>query len=228
LVFRRILKTLYKILIVAVVLVLIGIGVRPLIFRSEETGPVNVEVVSEDGLLKLTMMLEKTRFTTSPREPVKINLTLTNIGDEEITLTFHYKTKFDFMILDYGQGAYAYRWSYDHIQGPSGWSADPSAYPTSITLEPAEMDTFVLRPGEKISQILTWNQLFDGSASAGGWYQTELAPKGKYRIEGFAGLGRWDDPWTPDNPLRFFEYVTSSGTLVSTVLETPGIDVALV
>jgi len=222
------LKALFKLLIIVVVIALIGIVIRPFIFKSEETGPVYAEAVSEDGLLELTVMVEKSRFTTSPREPVKINLTLTNIGDQEITMTFHYKTKFDFMILDYGQGAYAYRWSYDHIQGPSGWSANASAYPISITLEPPEIDTFVLRPGEKISQTLTWNQLFDGSASAGGWYQTELVPKGKYRLEGFAGLGRWDDPWSPDNPQRFFEYVTSNGTLISTVLKTPGIDVSLV
>jgi len=56
-------------------------------------------------------------------------------------------------------------------------------------------------------------------------YQT--APKGKYRVEGFAGFGRWGDPSSPENPQRFFEYVLPDGTLSSTVLQTSGIDIVL-
>ena len=216
-----------KIVVVAVaiiLIILIGVAIRPLIFRSEETGPVYIEAISEDGLLKLTMVLEKTKFTVSPREPVRINLTLTNIGEEEMTMTFHYKTKFDFMIWDYSQGAYAYRWSYDHLQGPIGWAANASEYPFPITLEPPGIDTIVLKPGEKISQTLTWNHYYMGGLELP---PVELALKGRYRVEGLVGSSRWDDPWSPDNPLRFFEYVTSDGTLVSTVLKTPGIDITL-
>jgi len=211
--------------------ILIGVAVRPLIFKSEETGPVNVEVVSEDGYLKLTIMLEKTRFTTSPREPVKILLNLTNIGDEEITLTFHYKSKFDLVIWDYSQAWYVYRWSFDHIEGPShwpsGWAADPSTYPINVTLEPPDVNIVTLRPAEGISQLFFWNQQHSGGGEVGwlGSAQVGLAPKGRYRIEGVAGFGR--SPGGPDNPLRFFEYTAPNGTLISTVLWTPGIDVTL-
>jgi len=222
-------KTPLKLTIVIAVTISVAVAAWLFVFRSEETGAVYVEVVSDNGVLKLTMMLDKTMFTTNPREPVRINLTLVNIGDQDITLTFHYNTKFDFMVWAYTQGWYGYRWSYDHIQGPVGWSANASAYPVNITLEPPEMSTFVLRPGEKISQTLTWDQLYDGSGGeAFSGSQTQLAPKGKYRVEGFAGFARWHDPWSPENPLRFFEYVSANGTLVSTVLKTPGIDISLV
>jgi len=148
-------KTPLKLILVFAVIVSVVVAAWLLVFRSEETGPVSIEAVSGDGVLKLTMTLEKTSFTTSPREPVRINLTLTNVGNQEITITFHYKTKFDFMIWAYTQGWYGYRWSYDHVQGPVGWSANASSYPISITLEPSEMGTLVLRPGEKTSQTLT-------------------------------------------------------------------------
>jgi len=217
-------KTSFKFIIAIAVIILAAATIRSFLPRSEETGSVYVEAVSDDGFLKLTMMLEKTKFTANPREPVEINLTLTNIGDEDITLTFHYKSKFDFMIFDYSQGAYACRWSYDHIEGPVGWAANASIYPINITLEPPEMDTIVLRPSEKIGQELIWNHLY----FHGGDYQTQIAPKGKYRVEGFAGFARFADPWSPENPLRFFEYVSPNGNLVSTVLQTPGIDISLV
>jgi len=218
-------KTSLKIVVVAALSILIGMVVWLLIFKSEETGPAYAEAVSEDGLLKLTMMLEKTKFTASPREPVKINLTLTNIGDEDITLTFHYKTRFDFMVWDYTQGAYAYRWSYDHIQGPVGWSANASSYPISITLEPPDVSTVTLSPGEETSQLFLWNQCYSGGGGEGWTPQVELAPKGRYRIEGIAGLGRWSR--VEDNPLRYFEYTGPNGILVSAVMQTPGIDIVL-
>jgi len=213
------------VVVVAVPLILSGLAVWFFVFRSGETGPVSVEAVSDDGFLRLTMRLEKTRFTTSPKEPVKINLTLTNIGDEEITLIFHYKSKFDFMIFDYSQGAYAYKWSYERIEGPPGWAADPSTYPINITLEPPEINTIILKPGEGISQTLIWDQFCKGGGG-GITPQVELAPKGKYRIEGFAGFGDWPGPYSK-NSQRFFEYALPDGTLVSAVLQTPGIDISL-
>lgn len=222
-------KTLFKVLILVIVVALVGIVVRPFIFRSEETGPVYAEAISDDGMLKLTMMLEETKFTVSPREPVRINFTLTNIGNEDITITFHYKTKFDFMVWSYSEGCYMCKWSYEHIEGPSGWSPNPSSYPINITLEKPEIDTIALKPGEKISQTLTWNQNFNGwqgFAGGEGYYQVQPAAKGKYRIDGFAGFARWPD--SPENPQRFFEYVLPDGTLVSAVLQTPGIDISLV
>jgi len=70
--------------------------------------------------------------------------------------------------------------------------------------------------------ILTWDQHFNGWQRGAGverYYQVEPASKGKYRIDGFAGLARCSD--SPENPQRFFEYVLPSGTLVSAVLKTP-------
>lgn len=223
-------KTVFKILIAVVIVVSIGIVVRPFIFGSQDGGPVYVEAVSGDGVLKLTMTLERTRFTISPREPVKILLNLTNIGDEEITLTFHYESKFDFMVFDYAQAKYAYRWSYENVQGPVPvWSADVTEYPKELHLEPPDVNIITLGPGEGIGESFSWNQNYDGCAYAGidsgGWLLVELAPKGRYRIEGIAGLGYW--PGLQDNPLRFFEYTSPNGTLISTVLWTPGIDVTL-
>lgn len=223
-------KTFFKIIIVVVLIVPIGIVARPFIFRSGETGPVYAEAISDDGMLKLTMMLEKTSFATSPREPVKILLNLTNIGDKEITLTFHYKSKFDFMVFDYAQAKYAYRWSYENVQGPVPvWSADVTEYPKELHLEPPDVNIITLKPGKGIGKSFSWNQNYDGCAYAGidsgGWLLVELAPKGRYRIEGIAGLGYW--PGLEDNPLRYFEYTAANGTLISTVLWTPGIDVTL-
>jgi len=222
------LKTSLKLIFVAAAIcVLIGIAVRPLIFKSEETGPVYAEAVSEDGLLKLTMVLEKTKFTTNPREPVKINLTLTNIGSQDITITFHYKTKFDFMIWDYSQAWYVYRWSFDHIEGPPNWAADPSTYPTNETLDPPDVNMVTLRPGEGITQLFFWNQQYSGGGEVSDDYpQVALAPKGRYRIEGAAGLSRF--PAGPDNPLRYLEYTASDGTLISTVIQAPGTDITLI
>jgi len=216
------------IVIIAIMLVVAGSIAGWLMLRREVEGPVSVETVSDDGFLKLVMTLKKTKFTTNPREPVEINLTLINIGNQEITLTFHYKTKFDFMVYGYDQGDYVYVWSFDHISGPIGWSADPSTYPIPITLEEPEINSVTLKPGEYVSQTLIWNHLHDNNALAGGWIQVEPAPKGRYRIEGFAGFSRPPSPWAPDNPLRYFEYTLPNGTLIRTVLKTPGIDITLV
>ena len=126
------------IVIIAIMLVVAGSIAGWLMLRREVEGPVSVETVSDDGFLKLVMTLKKTKFTTNPREPVEINLTLINIGNQEITLTFHYKTKFDFKVFDIDQGEDTYRWSYLHVEGPPGWCIDPSLWqgPGSLTLEP--------------------------------------------------------------------------------------------
>jgi len=230
-------KTIPKIIIVFIAIILVVVALWLFLFKSEETGPVYAEVVSEDGLLKLTTMLEKSRFTTSPREAVRINLTLMNIGDQEITLTFRYKTVFDFMIFSSSQGSYTYMWSWEHIQGAQNriytlsegaQKAWDDVYNYS-SLEPPEMNTVTLKPGEGISQLLTWNQNNDATGAAGlGWLFTETAPKGVYKIEGYAGHGNFGDVWTPENPLRFFEYALPDGRLVSTVLKTPTIEIKLV
>jgi len=218
-------KIIQKLIVVFAVIILVAVGAWLFVFKSEETGPATAEAVSEDGLLKLTVMLEKTRFTTDPREPVKINLTLTNIGNQELTLTFHYKSKFDFMIWDYTQAAYAYRWSYDHIQGPADWAANVSTYPIHISLEQPDISTVTLSPGEGISHSFLWNQYYSGGGGEGWTPQVELAPKGRYRIEGIAGFGRWSR--VADNPLRYFEYTLPDGVLISAVIQTPGIDIVL-
>jgi len=214
-----------KFIAVVLVFILVVTVAWLFIFRSEE-GPISVEAVSDDGVLKLTMTLEKTKFTTNPREPVKIILALKNIGDDEITITFHYKSKFDFTIWDYGPGTYAYRWSYDHIGGPVGWAANVSEYINYInmTLEQPEIDTVVLRPSEEINKTLVWDHR---------QYQYALflpsSTKGKYRVEGFAGFSPLTyGLWSSDYPLRFFEYISPNGTLVRTVLQTPSIDISLV
>ena len=205
-------KRIFKFIIVFAVFILVVTVIWFQIFRSEVSGPVSVEVVSDDGFLKLTMTLEKTKFTTSPREPVKINLTLTNIGDQEITLTFHYKSKFDFMVYDYGQGEYIYMWSWEHVYNGS-------------SIELPEINTVKLKPGEKISELLIWKQnyVYDTTHPRRG-----LVTKGTYRIEGSVGHGKINAPWFPENPLRFFEYTLPNGTLVRTVLKTPGIKINLV
>jgi len=230
-------KTPLKLIIVFAVIISVVATAWLFVFRSEETGPVSVEAVSEDGLLKLTMMLEKTKFTASPRESVKINLTLTNVGDQEITLTFRYETEFDFMIFSSSQGSYTYMWSWEHVQGAQNriytlsqgaQEAWDQIYNYS-SLEPPEMNTVTLRPGEGIGQLLIWNQNNDATGAAGGgWLFTETAPKGVYKIEGYAGHGNFGDVWTPENPLRFFEYTVPDGRLVSTILKTPAIEIKLV
>jgi len=224
------LKTLFKLLIVVVIVALVGIVVRPFIFKSEETGPVYVEAVSEDGLLKLTMMLEKTKFTTSPREPVRINLTLTNVGDQDITLTFHYRSKFDVKIFDVNQGEDTFRWSYEHIEGPPSWCVDVTRWEGEpLTLETPEISLVTLRPGDGISQLIIWDQHSAGEATQM-FPPTKPVPcaKGPYRVWGYAGFSSWFGYERLDNPLRYFQYEALNGTLVSVVLETPGVDVSLV
>jgi len=219
-----------KFAIVVIACLLAGITIQQIIFRSKIAGTAYVEIISEDGLLKLTMRLEKTEFTLNPREPVKILLNLTNIGDRDITLTFRYKSRFDFMVFDYAQAKYAYRWSYENVQGPiPAWSANITEYPGELHPEPPDVNTVTLGPGQGIGQLFFWEQKYDGCAYAGvdsgGWLLTQSAPKGRYRIEGIAGLGYW--PGLQDNPLRYFQYSLPNGTLISTVLWTPGIDVTL-
>jgi len=221
------------VVMIAIMLAVAGAFAGWFILKREVEGPVSVETVSDDGFLKLVMTLKKTKFTINPREPVEINLTLINIGNQEITLTFHYKTKFDFMVYSYTQGDYTYMYSWEHVQGaqnmlsPGNQEAWNSVYNYS-SLEPPEIEVITLKPRESISQLLVWNQNNDATGAAGhGWLFTEIAPKGKYRIEGYAGHGKFDDPWTPDNPLRYFEYTLPDGTLIRTVLKTPGIDITL-
>lgn len=223
-------KTLFKVLIVVIVVALVGIVARPFIFRSEEKGPVYAEVVSEDGLLKLTMMLEKTKFTTNPRESVKINLTLTNIGSQDMTLTFHYRSKFDVKIFDVNQGEDTFRWSYEHIQGPPDWCVDVTRWEgESLTLESPEITLVTLSPGDGISQLIIWDQHSAGEATQT-FPPTKPVPcaKGPYRIWGYAGFSLWSLYPTLDNPLRYLQYEALNGTLVSVVLETPGLDISLV
>lgn len=224
-------KRYFKFIIIFFILtIIITIIIWFQFFKSEVSGPISVEVVSEDGLLKLTMSLEKTVFPVNPREPVKITLTLTNIGDQEITLTFCYKSKFDVRVFDVNQGEDAYRWSYEHIQGPPTWCADPATWEgETLILEPPEMNTITLKPGESISEIIIWDQHSAGEAT-----QTfpptkpVPCPKGRYRIYGYAGFSNWFGYERIDNPLRYFEYTKPDGTLAKTVLETPGVDIRLV
>ena len=215
-----------------ILFVIIGLGIATLwvLLPSKTSGPVSVSKTSDDGMLKLTMTLEKTRFSTNPREPIRITLTLTNLWDNNITLTFHYKSKFDFMVYDYALGDFVYKWSYEKISGPAGWGPNVTSYPKAISLEPLEISIVTLKPGESITDTLIWDQYYDGNSVAGGWIQTQLATKGKYRIVGYAGLaniptiGAWG---ATDNPDRYFEYISKDGSLVRVVLETPGIDIVL-
>jgi len=219
-----------KIIVVVAVVILVGVAVWFFVFRPKETGPVSVEVASDDGLLKLTMTLEKTRFTTSSREPVRINLTLTNVGDEEITLTFNYRSKFDVKIFDVNQGEDTFRWSYEHIEGPQGWCANVTTWEGEpLTLEPMEITSVSLRPGNSISQIMIWDQHSAGEATQA-FPPKKPVPcaKGPYRIWGYAGLSNWSGYDWPQNPLRYFQYVAPDGTLKSVVLETPSIEILLV
>jgi hypothetical protein len=215
-----------KFLTVVVVLILVAVIIWYQVFRTEFSGPVSVETVSDDGMLKLTMTLEKTRFSTNPREPIRINLTLTNLWDNNITLTFHYKSKFDFMVYEYALGDFVYKWSYEKISGPAGWGPNVTSYPTAISLEPPEINTVTLRPGESITDTLIWDQYYDAWTSA---RPRALAIKGKYRIIGYAGFANVLLVWaqTTDNPDRYFEYISKDGSLVRVVLETPGIDIVL-
>jgi hypothetical protein len=223
-----------KFLKIAIVLIalLITAGVAFwFFFRAQETGPVSVEVTSEDGFLKLVMALEKTRFTKDPKEPVRINLTLINVGDQEITLTFRYKSKFDFKVFDVDQGEDTYRWSYIHVEGPLGWSVDPSSWQGEpLTLESSEISVVTLKPGESMSEIMFWDQYSVGEATQA-FPPNKPFPcaKGHYRIWGYAGLSSWSGYEHPDNPLRYFEYVSpTTNELKRVVLETPPIDIWLV
>jgi len=69
-------------------------------------------------------------------ETVQVNLTLTNLGAQPVTLTFPSSKIFDLKVVD-SSGKVVYKWSQD------------KAFLTVIT-------QIVLKPGESMSRILTW------------------------------------------------------------------------
>jgi len=98
-----------------------------------------------------------------------------------------------------------------------------------INFRASEINIITLKPGEKISEIMIWDQHSVGEATQT-FPPNKPVPyaKGRYRIWGYAGLSSWSGYEHPDNPLRYFEYTLPDGTLVRTVLETPPIDISLV
>jgi hypothetical protein len=86
---------------------------------------------AEGLLLKIDV-----KDTISIGEVVKVNLTLTNFGSKETTLTFPSSKVFDFEVLD-SSGKVVYRWSQDKF------------FLTVIT-------NLVLKPEESKSSTLTW------------------------------------------------------------------------
>jgi hypothetical protein len=198
-----------------------------LLSRSEE-GPLSTSVRTDDGVLELKVEIPKKKWSTSPREPVRIHLTLTNVGSDEVTLTFNYRSRFDFMIYSVEQGSYSYMWSYEFVQGTQNTNSAWTAIFNYSTLEAPEVNTVTLKPGDSIDQWLEWNQKNDATGPAGmGWLFTEMAPKGVYQVEGYAGHGNFGDSWTPENPLRYFDYTLPGGKLVHTVIKAPRLEIVL-
>jgi len=157
-------RAVVKVVVLAIVFFLIGFGLSYIMPREGGVeGGVSVEHIYHEQL-KFSMILEKVRFKVSPREPVKIICMLTNIGERNLTLTFHSKTKFDFFI---SAGASIYRnkviWAFTYAPellettweyGEIDWS-DSFIY--SYDYHPT-IETIVLRPGEGIVQVFIWNQ----------------------------------------------------------------------
>jgi hypothetical protein len=81
-------------------------GHRARDFRSASTPP------ATDPPLELT--LETDRELYAPGDPVTLNLTLTNAGEEPVTLEFSDAQRFDLRILDAG-GGLLWQWSDEHV-----------------------------------------------------------------------------------------------------------------
>lgn len=153
--------SLKRLLVLSMIVVLLGVvsvyGIATLVSVKSAT-PVPVRSVVTSSPLELTLELSKTEFEQG--EPINGTLSLRNIGNESITVTFgQLGGRFYFDVFD-ANGTHVY---------------------TSALVCPAAEEHLPLNPNEQITRTDTWNQNYNIWPTE---YYLEQVPKGTYTIIG--------------------------------------------
>jgi hypothetical protein len=150
-------------------------GITWLYGEKEPTWNATVEVTHEQ--IKLTMYLEKTVFQLG--EDVKLKLALTNIGEQNVTLTAPSTKRFDFVVYDSNHNE-IHRWS------------------RRVSFLTVEQRT-TLKPGETKSEVpYKWEQIRDISDASVKYDFLPVSP-GTYYIVGET-LFEYDGAQIPQTP----------------------------
>ena len=136
-----------KIITVSILAVLIGAALFLILsFKFESKYPSKTILTTQgayDGL-QLTMTLEKTKYTL--REPINLTMTLTNISNQNISLTWGDGCGYDFRVYN-GTNSTVYL---------SSWPPLPDRTIPTLTFPLFWTDP--INAGQNISSTLSWQQ----------------------------------------------------------------------
>ena len=136
--------SLKNMLIVSIIIVLIGatatLGLKAMTSPLPTETPSNDEIISEkvfNETFKLSMLLNKTTYALG--EPVKMTLTLTNVGDKSVTIHHGWGVPLNYLVLNL---------TCSQIYNPQ-W----------VTLVPMVRVETTLEPNMSIEKSFTWKQV---------------------------------------------------------------------
>lgn len=162
--------SLRNMLIVSVFIILVGatatLGLKVMTISPTETSPTD-EVISErvfNETFKLSMLLNKTTYALG--EPVKITLTLTNIGDKNVTIHHGWGVPLNYFVLNLtGSDIYNSQW---------------------LTIVPTVRVETTLEPNMSIEKSFTWKQVSIDYPLRN--FQEHPVSTGTYYIMGFTAF----------------------------------------